>query len=91
MNASQGAHSIVMSCETPADERDCELGRFLILFQFKDFYLLQTATEEGSHQRDCEDEVFTGENRRRKVPVTIFRIPLVFFFMFVHIFPTKYG
>lgn len=48
MNASQGAHSIVMSCEAPADERDCELGRSLVFIQFKDFYFLQIATEEGS-------------------------------------------
>lgn len=48
MNASQGAHSIVMSCEAPADERDCELERLLVLFQFKDFYFLQTAAEEAS-------------------------------------------
>lgn len=78
MNASQGAHSIVMSCEAPADERDCELGRSLVLIQFKDFYFLQIATEEGSRERDGEEEVCTGENRRRKVPITIYGIPLVY-------------
>lgn len=76
MNAGQGTHSIVMNCEAPADERDCELGRFLVLFQPRDFFLLQTATKEGSCQRD--GEVFTGENGRRKVPITIFRICFVF-------------
>lgn len=49
VNAGQGVHSIVMSCEAPANERDGELGRLLVLFQFKDFHLLQTVTEEESH------------------------------------------
>lgn len=71
MNAGQGAHSTVMSCEAPADERDSELGRFLVLVQSKAFYLLQTATEDGSRQRDSEEEVFAGENKHRKVHIAI--------------------
>lgn len=51
VNASQGARSIVMSCEAPAHERDCELERFLVFLQFKDFHLFQRATEGGSIQR----------------------------------------
>lgn len=86
MNASQGARSIVMSCEAPADERDRELGRFLVLFQFKDIHLLQRATEGGSFQREGHRGSFYWRERSSQGAYDHFQNPFSFFFMYVHIF-----
>lgn len=86
MNAGQGARPIVMSCEAPADERDCELGRFLVLFQFKDFHLLQRVTREEVFKEDTK-QVFTGGIQPHKVPMTFSSNSFRFFFMYVHILP----
>lgn len=72
--------SIVMSCEAPADERDCELGRFLVLFQFKDFRLLQRVTGEEVFREDTK-QVFTGGIEPREVIYDLFSNSFCFFFV----------